>query len=530
MLKKLHHYLLSAPANLKHFKIVHFAFWGMTIVLFAWFFYFSLSTIFMPFPIEYREGAAQVMTQILLNGGNPFSLEYQPLAMNNYGIGYNLAAFPFAKLFGNTLLIHRGVNFCFLFATLLLIVKAIWNHKRDILTACLAGLLIVVPLAGLGGLGAFPSAMGTFLFLAAIIIPFRYSFCTSSLIASAVLSIAAFYTKPYFMIGFGVVAAYVFIFVSKRKGVIFSLLFLAAFSMSFLAVRNIFELYFIDTLISNLSNAELSSAHMQNQLRQLYMELLPVVLLAGILLLLNRPGFSSTAVLQEKFRWKANVSEWDAPLALMPLNYFAFVFIACFLIFVYGLGPHLGNYMTYAYQIILPPFILWVLQALNTKWRVSILAWGLLSINILSLEYMLLNPSFLHQWESAAWNKLYQYVNDVQYVANSPVMVSALIERAIPPVDSGQTQYYFKIQPYPEQKLIGPGYETIKGDGIAYRFALLNDVRQHKFDRIFITQRARNLLPVDLVAEYYVQVDTLTVEMPQTHQTWNIEIWEPTDK
>ena len=62
----------------------------------AWAVYFSVVTILMPYQIEFREGTALVLTRILLNGENPFVFGNQPLAMTNYGVGYNLAVLPFA--------------------------------------------------------------------------------------------------------------------------------------------------------------------------------------------------------------------------------------------------------------------------------------------------------------------------------------------------------------------------------------------------------------------------------------------------
>lgn len=157
-------------------KVIGALFFGGALILFSWFLYFSFSTIAIPYQIEYREGAAQVMTQILLIDGNPFSLEYQPLGMNNYGIAYNLLVLPFAKWFGNTLMVHRGISFVALLASFLLVVKTVFLLKKDALISILCGVFIIVALAGRGGLGAFPSAMGSFLFLAGLLIPLIYSF------------------------------------------------------------------------------------------------------------------------------------------------------------------------------------------------------------------------------------------------------------------------------------------------------------------------------------------------------------------
>ena len=41
---------------------------GLVLLAGAWLLYFSLATMVMPHQIEYREGAAQVVTELLLEG------------------------------------------------------------------------------------------------------------------------------------------------------------------------------------------------------------------------------------------------------------------------------------------------------------------------------------------------------------------------------------------------------------------------------------------------------------------------------
>jgi hypothetical protein len=527
LFRNIYQYLSSDLGNTRGFKIIRRAFFGVSAILLVWFLYFSFSTIVMPYQIEYREGAAQVMTQILLKGGNPFSLEYQPLGMNNYGIGYNLFALPFAKLFGNTLIIYRSVSFAFLCACLLLIAKTVWTLKKDALLSVVSGIFMGVILAGRGGLGAFPATMGAFLFLAAIIIPFLYSFHYPSLVASALLSILAYYTKPYFVIGFGVVAVYTFIFISKQKGILYSLFFLLVFGALFGVVRYVFKLYFIDTFISNLSNANPLPGYLRKQLVELGAEFYPSLLVISALLFFNLQKYSPTHMLRKGFPARSNFLQWDTPLINIPINYFAFAFVFCYLGFALVLGSHAGSYMTYAYQLVLPPLVLWLLQMLNLKNRASVIALGLLFGNILMLEIFLLNPTLLRQSDSVAWRNLYNYIENSKRVVNSPVVASALIEADILPVDSGQTEYYYSIQPYSDNTLLGPGFETIRRNGITYRQTIENAIRNHKFDRIFTTEGYGNLIALDVISQYYVQVDTVTIDMPQTDQTWVIGIWEP---
>ena len=529
-LKNVYPYLSSEPVDARALKIIRSLLFGGVLVLFSWFVYFSFSTISIPYQIEYREGAAQVMTQILLIGGNPFSLEYQPLGMNNYGIGYNLIALPLAKLFGNTLMVHRGISLFFLLASLFLVARTVFVLKKDVLISILCGIFVVVVLAGRGGLGAFPSAMGAFLFLSGILIPFIYSFRYPSLITSALLSIMAYYTKPYFVICFVVVAVYTFVFISKKKGVIYSLFFLSAFGLLFLWVRYRFEFYFIDTFIGNLSNANRSLSHLRDQLVELLKEFLPSIILGISLLFLNGSEFSRRKLFRTNLLSRSKFLQLDAPLLDLPINYFAFTSMFCFLSFIFVLGLHGGSYMTSAYQIVLPPFVLWLFQKLNSKSRFSIISLCLLFINILILDNILLNPSFLRQRDSVAWRNLYSYIRDSRRVVNCPAVVSAMIDIGILPVDSGQTEYYYYIQPYPNNILFGPDYDTVKRHGILYRRSIRNAVSNGKFDKIILTDGYGNLISFDTVNQYYVKVETIAIDMPQTYQTWVIGVWEPIGK
>jgi hypothetical protein len=70
-LKHVHQYLSSEP-DARIFKLIRSLFFGGVLSYFPGLCIF-LSTIAIPYQIEYREGAAQVMIQILLMGGNPFS-------------------------------------------------------------------------------------------------------------------------------------------------------------------------------------------------------------------------------------------------------------------------------------------------------------------------------------------------------------------------------------------------------------------------------------------------------------------------
>jgi hypothetical protein len=119
-------------------------------------------TLLMPYPIEYREGAAQVVTQLLLRGENPFAPANQPLGMTNYGIVFSLAVWPLAALFGNTLLVHRLLTVLFLVLSAYLVARTALGANQQIALSVAGAELAAAALATRGGLGGYPP-MGIFI-------------------------------------------------------------------------------------------------------------------------------------------------------------------------------------------------------------------------------------------------------------------------------------------------------------------------------------------------------------------------------
>ena len=369
--------------------VLEIVFWSCILAIIFWLIYFAIVTIVMPYQIEYREGAAQVMTQILLKGENPFSSENQPLAFNNYGIAYNLIVLPWAALFGNSLLVHRTVTFLFIIFSCLLIFQTISRINRDCFFAVAGAIFVFMGLASRGGNGAFPTAMATFLFLGAILIPFNRSFDFIALSLSAILCVIAFYTKPYFVLSFGIVASYVFLFVSKKKGALYSLLFVILFIFSSLFVRYLYKYYFIDTVIGNLSNnAGYSFALVPIYLYEFGKEFFPSIILAGGMLLGYLTKLRLKSFSLKEFLSRFDFLSLDLPLVAEPLNYFAYFLGCSTLAFVLILGPHFGTYLPYLYQIMLPPFFLLLFQSIKPATRLAFISLFLLLPNMVLFGWL----------------------------------------------------------------------------------------------------------------------------------------------
>ncbi len=515
-------YLLDQIDSTRATRLLHWIFLGAMLILTAWLIYFAFVTISMPYQIEYREGAAQLLTQVLLRGGNPFSSAYQPLAFNNYGIVYNLVAFPFAAWFGNTLAVYRSINLLFILFSCALVAFTIIQVYGDRYFGFASGVFVGMALLSRGGLGAFPGALGEFLFLAAVLIPLLRRFDPSALILSAVLSVILYYTKPYFVLSFGIVATYVFVFVSKRKGLLYSFSFGVLFVLSYLFVRYYLKYYFIDTFIGNESNTKSSVAILTVQLVEWLREFYPAIVLGLLVLVL-----SAAAAWRPSALPRIDLRALDQPLVASSVSYFAFFFLVCFLAFCLILGQYSGGILTYLFQIVVIPFFLWLLQALQPRTRLALLAPGVLLFNMILFGLIWFQPALLEQKDSMAWARLFQYVDQSKNILNSPVIASEMVRIGLQPVDSGQTEYFYHVKPYPDDKLIGPNYDEVKAAGKQFKDSIHNSVTRGNYDAIIISEGENFFVPSD-IAQYYVRVDSLTVLMPQSSEQWNLEVWKPT--
>lgn len=496
----------------------------------AWSIYFSLVTISIPYQIEYREGTAQVLTGFFLRWENPFVLESQPLAMNNYGLGYNLIVLPFAALLGNTLLVHRSVTFVFVLLSALLGFSVAYKKTRNNSLALTYAAFIMIGLIGHGGIGAFPSALGTFLFLVAIFAPFLRSFDLISLIISILTSLMAFYTKPYFLLAFGIVSSYLFLFVSKRKSALYSLAFIIAFALLAFAVSYMFPLYFINTIIGNVSNTHMTFENLFIQLRDLFFFFYPVLFLVSIFLTIDLfdKRFQKEPRLN-RFESLFNFSKWNSPLIDHPVHFLLYSFICSFLVFLFVLGPHIGNYMNYAYQLLIPTFFCWFFQEITFKGKMEYVFAVAVLFNLFAWGGEVLSPDMLKQKDSKEWTRLFEYVHSSTMILNSPAIVSEMVKFGQIPMDSGQTSYFYLVKPFSDSLLVNIPYDKFHRDGIRYVSLIDQRVEKQKFDLLILTKEKATFFHSKRLSDYYMKVDELKLEMPQTYQTWTMVVWVPLD-
>ncbi len=508
--------------------------WVGIIFFTFWLLNYARVLLVDPNPAEFREGANLVMTEYILKGENPFALEHQPLLNTNKGFVYNYTVLPLAMLFGNTLFIHRFVSIFFIILSCVLISLALRKMQipapfaiagGNILFACL--LYYVSPIARVDG-------MGTFLFLAAILIPWFAKFNTASLVASGIISIMAFYTKPYFVLCYGIVTAYLFLFHSKKKGFWYGLIILLILVASIFLVNNIFECYFLHTVINSSSIAGISGsiAYLFRQLFRFVRVLWPIGLIFLIHLIHQRENLEEKqAQLKTPFWKNFNLRDANQPFfSTFDIGYFETFFLISTAAIVFLLGLHRGNYMVYLFQLMVPPFILLIFRWLTLKFTFVQITSPLIILNLTILSFFLLYPNNPNAYVEE-WDILNSYVEESNHILNTPLLAPKMLQEGMTVIDSGSSGYFYRTKPYADT-YFAPSYAEVEQQGLQYKQLIEDQVRSHYFDHVIITKSPsyNPFIDVDVLSKYYEMVQDIILYLPQSNETWDIQIWDPLPK
>jgi hypothetical protein len=515
---------ITAPSRLKD-GARYLLILGVTLII-AWQVHYAWILITTPYQAEYREGAILVLTDALMHRTNPFILGNHPLMNNNYGFLYNLVVLPFAVPFGNTLLVHRAISFVFIMLSSALVVWVLIKKETAIPFALAGGGLLMGCLLYSMTPLARPDSLGTFLFLAALIIPWYQKFNFPSLVISGVMSLSAFLAKPYFLLSIGIVAGYIFLFVSKKRGLIFGLAVFGFLALALLLMNKYLELYLLDIVFNNLSNSGLSVSHLQAQ-TILFIE---IFLPCFMIIILKNQFFKEIhfdIVIFSKPNIHLDLTHLDRPFSNKMMDFFAFILFCTSAAVVLLLGKHVGASMIYFYQLVVAPLILVVFRGLDFSHSLSALIVPLVLVNLILVCFWILRPNSLSAFDRREWEELYQYVTTSNSILNSPVLVSEMIRLGKLPVDSGQTEYFYSTKPYPPT-IFAPDFKKVTHQGQKYLRSIRIAVMHQQYDRIMITHnKALTLSNRRLISQYYVLIKIIGVSMPQTSQYWTVEVWEP---
>ncbi len=470
---------------------------------------YHYALIVFPYADMLREGAIMMSTDALLKGLNPFAMELQPQYANVYGILYPLAVWPWAKIFGQGLLVHRAVTAFFIIASCVLVFLVQKRMKVPFLMNAWAVLMLYASLLypGTSTPCVDSGAMGMFLFLLTIFVPWFREYSYPSLILSVLCGTLAFYTKGYTVLGIVVMASYVFFFVSKIKGLAYTLLWIALMSISIPLVNMALPAYF-DNCFFVSANMTASWSSMERLTMQIHLYTglhFWILLLAGALLVWY-------AFQKPKLSWK------------IPLVLYAGLW--SMLILYTSLGRHNGATLWYFFQL-LSPFLL-----ISMAWLFSRHPfWPLVCVPFLVYNLYVLTLDEKYQWFNKnlpGWPQVAQVVSQHQRILNSSLIAPLLVTQNKEVFDNGMTEYFGS----------GGGRKGLMGRFFKedYRVnvqlamffeKLRNMVDRKEFDLIILQP---SLLPLgvgDAIRKSYKYEGAIELYAPQDRRAYAVSFWKP---
>ncbi|WP_291727637.1 ArnT family glycosyltransferase [Bernardetia sp.] len=497
--------------------------------------YYTL--IFSPYQQEYREAVTTLATKLLLENENPYRIENQPEYAQAYGIIQNFIAYPFAYFFGSTLITHRIVTFIGIVLSCMIIILWLVRLNIPLLVAFAATLTLyisfyynVLPLNR-------PDSWGLFFMLTSIYVPVRYNYSSKSLFSSILLGLLAFYTKSYFILGVVSMGSFVFLFISKKKGLIYTSVFLVSFAISIYVVSHFYPLFFYLTVLSFLNYAtEGSWAYVIKQILTFFyvnkfLFLSVLTSFSSLLFLAYKKKhftnykISFDFVSLEKGVFKMNISYENALIV--------YVFFVMFLIVSIFLGKNDGAFLTYYFTHTTPFLILFALMFLYKVGNKLIIPVGLLLIvsNLWSVQKLMYSPK-LSEDEKKQWKIAEQYIKNSNHVIGSPVVANLIKENDNKVYFQGLSKQFMYISDVKSSSLksIFPRYKEVEAVTKQFYVEIDSNITHQNFDLIVMEKGSSIVSDNRSIEKYYLKKDTINLAMPFTAQVYRLEFWKPKDK
>jgi hypothetical protein len=473
--------------------------------------------------LEYREYAVILSTDLLLKGLNPYAIELQPLAMNVYGIVYNLLVLPFAMLFGSSPAIHRIVSSFFVIAASGLLLWGLRASRVSWSMSFVGAITFFAFLATGYSMLSRPDGLGEFLLLAGIVVPFVLRFSVTGLILSVLLSMLGFFTKPYFILGAPFLAAYLFVFESKIKGLLYSLAVALSLLLLIPIVHALCETWLTNTIFNHINNDVSGQYTSVEHLRvQLWYH---VQTLSGFIIALfwgiGYRAATRQGSMERVKRPLFNVRELGRPLVTAQGDLPLFMCLCGLAILVFKLGLHTGNGQLYYHQLVAPFFLWFAVKFLDglrdrSNWAVAVP----ITINLLALCHYYV-PGDLVDYKPQ-WKALEQAVTHYRDIYHSPGLAYVMKRSGKPVYNTGHNEYYAAGIPYNFTSTT----DRYARQGDSFWRRIDEKARRKQLDLVMLDAGAawpidRNVLMAnyDLVAQTYMPL--------LFNGSWPLEVWIP---
>ena len=485
------------------------AFWtaGLATLMSAWLFLLHLRMVASPAPQEMREGASLWITRLLLEGRNPYAIEELPASTDVYGIFYYLVVQPFARLVGNGYPVHRAISALSILGACVLLYRLLRRRGTDRVLAAVGTLLFyasclyfVAPVARPDGLGVFLSLLSITWLFDPEVTPARFA-------VGLLVALLALLTKVYLAYPPFVMAAYVFLYVSRPRGLAYAFASLAAGSAVLLAATRVYPAYISVAIMANGQDTAYDGWHMLSQTADWMVFSLPLTAAVVVALL--------------------HYARTPRPMApsVPRLGAFGFAGGANALVFALLLGGHPGAHMTYLFQLVTPLLIVAVFPIVGRhQWtRAVVIACLPISLG-LNAHYFPLSFGRFAAAEGE-FARVTAAMASHADVLGSTEVAGALALAGRPVFDTGQSEYFWHgITETSAPGLVPAAALTSRWDGFVADIAL--GITTQRFDLV-VRSRRHGLLPSDLIEQHYQRARTVDLDFAWAGQRWPVDLWEP---
>jgi hypothetical protein len=473
-------------------------------VLTGWLLLLHLRMIVSPAPQEMREGGELWITQLLLQGRNPYSLAELPAGADVYGIGYNAVVAPLAALFANSLTVHRLVSFLAIGLACVLLYRLLRRRGVDAALAVSGTLLFYLASSYFVAPLARPDGLALLLSVAAISLLYDDDPSLPRFLAGLALCIAALFTKLYLAYPVFVICLWIFLFRSRKKGLILGGCAAAAALLSLAAATWLFPAYLNVVVLANAQSADYNVDHLLRQTSDWALFQLPIPVALAVVL----------GSWLKRERRSAAPGPW------------AFTVIANSLVILGWLGGHLGAHMTYLLQLVSPAAILSLWPSLPRRgWgRTAVIA----ALPLALLVNARLFPQSFEEFRraEAVYAELERAVAAHGSVLGGTEAAAALVRTGRPVLDNGQSEYIASAASHRGLPLLAPPAALARRWDEA-RQEIADGLDQQRYDLVVRSRRAGGMIPADRLADRYQISRTLELAFPWAKQQWPVDLWVP---
>lgn len=459
------------------------------------------------YPREYRDGA-------IIDIANEFKNHHNPFLINNtlphsyaYGFVPPLIVGTIGQLSKSSLTqTQLSLSLLLTLLTITLVGYSIWKTSKNIL----------ITLTGIVATSIFmnvsfrPEIYAIFITILILVISSSSKPRNRDIILFGAISILLYYIKPYFIL---LSAVLFFHYIQLNKPLSNGIKFLTSTILSIIIsisiINKLFPMYFLETFINNLN---LYNTHQFSWMTKQFLDFF-----------INNWSISIAFLILSLYSLVSKKKE------TLRNTFFIYIVISVICL-ILSLGQHIGTYMTYYYQLLPIPmvmFIVWAISNLRPDLLKSLIKYGFIFSVIINYKQVLKKP--INFYETKSWTEAVNYIkqNNPNNSFLSPHFVTVAIDNSWPIYDNGQTEFFTANEIWePKQKFLIPLFPLSKEVSIMfsnYKKEINNKISNKEFSLVVLPKDYYQLINYKNLQLNYTITKIITI--PTNLEV--IEFWKP---